>query len=411
MVNLYFCNGWHRPGGKHPIPYSERDKVLQVLFPNTPEPANRDATASHLREPRAPSFPETRFSEIYGSTLLTGRSAGQHSRRTPQTPATNRRQEQRAPSVANESEAPLEVANQILQSARPRGQQLEIPAQTPAPRRQSARIRAQAPATENSGLHGQQLEPGAQAPAPGRQSSRTQSQVPVEDRNRIHETSSIQQLRRSARIQGQEAGGSLEASQSTVQATAAPLIIPATQTRRGARIRGPEPDTLPPTYHPSNDREIGASSRAVPEIPRRSARLRGLQLEADRSITSSSQATPTASSPRSASLRRSTRIRGQEQHREGANAPAAQIPAPQSSPSDRPNETDHIQPTHSSISAPISREHRMARDVNAVEQCGICYEQLGDGRNVGRCYHCGNDFHKLCWATWWSTGSQTCGIW
>ena len=114
MVNLYFCNGWHRPGGKHPIPYSERDKVLQVLFPNTPEPANRDATASHLREPRAPSFPETRFSEIYGSTLLIGRSAGQYSRRTPQTPATNRRQEQRAPSVTNESEAPLEVANQIL---------------------------------------------------------------------------------------------------------------------------------------------------------------------------------------------------------------------------------------------------------------------------------------------------------
>jgi hypothetical protein len=53
----------------------------------------------------------------------------------------------------------------------------------------------------------------------------------------------------------------------------------------------------------------------------------------------------------------------------------------------------------------------MARGVNAVEQCGICLDQLGDGSNINRCYHCGNDFHKLCWAAWLSTGSQTCGSW
>lgn len=461
VANLYFCNGWHRPGGKHPIPCSEKDKIQRILFTNTPEPTNGDAIAPRQREPRAPSFPETSLSERYGSNFSTGPSARQHGRQTPQTPAANRQQEQRAPSVANESqesasislseserfvfanaesgaelfehvsfttrpnarireqesEAPLEVSNEILHSARPRGQQLEIPAQTLAPRRQSARIRAQAPVSENSGLHEQQLEPGAQAPAAGHQSSRTQSQVPIEDRNRIHETSSVQQLRRSARIQGQEPDESLETSRSAVQATASPLIMPPTQTRRSARIRGRELDTLPPTSHPSNDRGIQASSRVVPGILRRSARLRGQQPEADRSIASSSQATLTASSPRSAPLRRSARIRGQEEHPDGADAPAAQIPAaarapaPQSNPTNRPNESDHSQPTHSSVSAPIASEHRMVRDVDATEDCGICREPLGDGSNVCRCYNCANDFHKLCWATWLTTASKTCGSW
>jgi hypothetical protein len=45
IINLYFCNGWHRPKGKHPIPCLDRNKILQILFTNTPEPANGDAAA------------------------------------------------------------------------------------------------------------------------------------------------------------------------------------------------------------------------------------------------------------------------------------------------------------------------------------------------------------------------------
>ena len=278
---------------------------------------------------------------------------------------------------------------------------MEIPAQTLAPRRQSARIRAQAPVSENSGFHGQQLEPGAQASAAGHQSSRTQSQVPIEDRNRIHGTSSVQQLRRSARIQGQEPDESLETSRSAVQATASPLIMPPTQTQRSARIRGRELDTLPPTSHPSNDRGIQASSRVIPGILRRSARLRGQQPEADRSTASSSQVTLTASLPRLAPLRRSARIRGQEEHPNGANDLAAQILAAtralalQSNPTNKLNESDHSQPTHSSVSALIASEHRIARDVDATKDYRICKELLGDGSNVCRYYNCANDFHKL----------------
>lgn len=293
MMNLYFCNGWHRPGGKHPISFSERDKVLQILFPNTPELANGDATAPRQREPRAPSFPEISLSERYGSTFSTVPSAGQHGRQTLQTPATNLEQGQRAPPVANESQ----------------------------------------------------------------------------------ESASI----------------SLSESERFVF----------TNAESGAELFEHVPFTTRPNAR----------------VLRRSARLRGQQPEADRSTASSSQATLAASSPRSAPLRRSARIRGQGQHSEGADAPAAQIPAaarapaPQSNPTNRQNESDHTQPTHSSPSAPIAREHRMARNVDATEDCGICREQLGAGSDVGRCCTCGNDFHKICWATWLTTGSQTCGSW
>ncbi|KAH8799402.1 hypothetical protein F5884DRAFT_863571 [Xylogone sp. PMI_703] len=37
LVGLYFCNGWHRPGGRYAIPHSERRKLLQALFPRDSE--------------------------------------------------------------------------------------------------------------------------------------------------------------------------------------------------------------------------------------------------------------------------------------------------------------------------------------------------------------------------------------
>ncbi|KAH8674421.1 hypothetical protein BGZ60DRAFT_403905 [Tricladium varicosporioides] len=38
LAGLYFCNGWHRPGGKYAISSSQTSKLLRKLFPSIPEP-------------------------------------------------------------------------------------------------------------------------------------------------------------------------------------------------------------------------------------------------------------------------------------------------------------------------------------------------------------------------------------
>ncbi len=35
LAGLYFCNGWHRPGGRYAISSSESRKLLQTLFPRS----------------------------------------------------------------------------------------------------------------------------------------------------------------------------------------------------------------------------------------------------------------------------------------------------------------------------------------------------------------------------------------
>jgi len=49
------------------------------------------------------------------------------------------------------------------------------------------------------------------------------------------------------------------------------------------------------------------------------------------------------------------------------------------------------------ISASTRRcqEHRLARDVNGVENCAICKESLGVATNVARCYYCAKDSTKF----------------
>ena len=159
MINLYFCNGWHRPGGKHPISFSERDKVLQILFPNTPEPANGDAIAPRQREPWAPSFPGISLSERYGSTFSTVPSAGQHGRQTLQTPTTNLEQGQRAPPIANESQESASISLSELErfvftNAESGAELFEHVPFTTRPNarvlRRSARLRGQQPEADRS---------------------------------------------------------------------------------------------------------------------------------------------------------------------------------------------------------------------------------------------------------------------
>lgn len=50
LIDLYFCNGWHRPGGKHPVQDSARNEVLSRLTQSGNLP-----TQSHTRGQPAPS--------------------------------------------------------------------------------------------------------------------------------------------------------------------------------------------------------------------------------------------------------------------------------------------------------------------------------------------------------------------
>lgn len=52
LAGLYFCDGWHRPGGKYVISSSQTRKLLQNLFPSIPEPETCYPPAA--RRPESP---------------------------------------------------------------------------------------------------------------------------------------------------------------------------------------------------------------------------------------------------------------------------------------------------------------------------------------------------------------------
>jgi hypothetical protein len=66
LAGLYFCNGWHRPGGRYAISSSERRKLLQALFPRSSE--SRTQILPAIPRPDPPT--SSPANETQESTLL-----------------------------------------------------------------------------------------------------------------------------------------------------------------------------------------------------------------------------------------------------------------------------------------------------------------------------------------------------
>ena len=173
LAGLHFCNGWHRPGGKHAIPSSEIQKALRAIFQASSETATtftpvpqRLPGSINLSEPERLVFSNaesgTQFPEHMAVPLAT-RQLRQNNHLQPQ-------------ALNTPSQAPTPTR----QTARVQAQNFELPAQTLTPTRQSARIRVQ------------NLDARAQAPIPTRRSARLRGQEPS-DLPRVSATTSNDQ--------------------------------------------------------------------------------------------------------------------------------------------------------------------------------------------------------------------------
>lgn len=109
LAGLYFCNGWHRPGGKYPVQSSARDTVLSLL-----QESAGPATRFHTRGRPVPSTADNveesasicvsiNLSEEERLRFSGEHSSGQHQGRAshlPPLPPATRQHRQPAPSSA-----------------------------------------------------------------------------------------------------------------------------------------------------------------------------------------------------------------------------------------------------------------------------------------------------------------------
>jgi hypothetical protein len=173
LADLFFCNGWHRPGGKYAIPNPERQKVLQSLFPSTPQPATWFIQAPRHRESpisspanAAQDSASFGFSDAERLTLSMAQSDEQYPSATSEPFATRTQRELPTPSPANaaqeitslglsdaerlsfsNAESSMQYPMPITNPLATRGQESVAPAQAPIPVRQSARLRGAEPTT------------------------------------------------------------------------------------------------------------------------------------------------------------------------------------------------------------------------------------------------------------------------
>jgi hypothetical protein len=356
LAGLYFCNGWHRTGGKYAIPALERRKVLLLLFPNASEPTTRFAPAPQpwqrpsppstyaAHDPESPGLSEAErfyFSVAESATQMPGDNVG--SQRVPPILASTTGTRTRPVNLASRESPLLQRRTQAEQSplaearSQNRGQRY-----TASPRS----------VFENSVPNVSFASDNAPPPVSTRQtrqSARVREQEPE-----IPPQVTIPTPRRSARIRGEEPEISPQAA------------IPTP--RRSARIRGEEPEISP--------------QAAIP-TPRQSARIRGQAPEISPQV-----AIPTP--------RQSARIRDQAPVASAEGSIPAVVTQPRQSTS-----TQHRHPG------------RMNRLVDPNEDCPVCTSALGDHGGVSRCNVCQNDLHKDCLLEWliMPNSHQSCVCW
>lgn len=263
LADLYFCNGWHRPGGKYAIPTSERRKLLLLLFPEQttrfespprslqrPIPASTYASQDLESPDLTPDMSEAErwYSSVAQSAIQNPRNNVGSQRVPPISASTTEMRARPADSTSRENpQRRTQAGNPPSAEARSQNQGQRYTA--------SSRTLFEDPAPEAFIFTTDNVSP----PVATRQTSQNA-------RSRRREPEILPQVaiptpRRSARIRGEEPS-------STPQ-----VAVPTP--RRSARVRGEEPSNTPQVAIPaaSNDQRTPSMSTSQHPHPDRRTRL------------------------------------------------------------------------------------------------------------------------------------------
>lgn len=353
-ARLYFCKGWHRPGGKHSVETSALTVVASWLREDTSREKSQTPATGVVYTARDAE-------ETPGQSEVTETGRGQR------TPLERERRRTQLPDTFAHNEAPVPGAIQEA-DAGSGGRASE--GSTGDVQRGTSRSeeRPSRPLLESS---------SAIAVAGG--GRRSPRQRPLRRGN----AKATMLLRRSARIAAQHYA-------TTTQTFPAPFD-PFSQVRKSARIaaRRRTATSVGAASAPSrlpSDAEAPASLGST---------AHGLEKDTGQHCVGPQEAAPSEPSQ----LRRSERIRV-------------------SLVIDPPSETSQsslarTRRLHTFGTKQIIANARAKRDIEEEEDCYICIDKFGSDGPWARCNHCSNDYHLQCLKDWLLLADfePKCGFW